>query len=129
MEPSNDKAKSRSGSEKRQRSHRLTMRFSPEEWSKLEERASAVELSRTAYMRLSAVGSSGPRARRRKPVDVKALAQASTDLNRVGNNLNQIARVLNRKESVAFKAIEATTADLVITLRAMKRAAGYDREG
>jgi Bacterial mobilisation protein (MobC) len=126
MEP--PKNKLRSGSEKRQRGN-LTIRLDEAERAKLKTRAGDRALSLAAYIRLCALGDSGPRARRRAPVNGELLARANADLNRIGNNLNQIARVLNRKESVAMRAIEATTAELLVCLAAVRRAAGYDPKG
>jgi Bacterial mobilisation protein (MobC) len=86
-------------------------------------------LSLAAHMRLCALGDQGPRARRRPPVDRVLLARTNADLNRIGNNLNQIARALNIQESVALPGIEAARAELLEALAGIRRALGHDRQG
>lgn len=121
--------KARSGSEKRQRQRAVRVRLNDAERTELETRAGDRELSLAGFIRECALDHAGPRARRRVPVDRELLARTNADLNRIGSNLNQIARVLNSRESVALRAIEATTAELLVTLAAVRRAAGYDRQG
>jgi hypothetical protein len=41
------------------------------------------------------IGTPGPRAQRAPSFDARALAQATAALNKVGSNLNQMARILN----------------------------------
>ncbi len=48
-----------------------------------------------AFARATGLNDSGPRARRRRPIEHTALAQVMASMNRVGNNLNQIARNTN----------------------------------
>ncbi|WP_425459752.1 plasmid mobilization protein [Hankyongella ginsenosidimutans] len=68
----------------------------PEEKSAFVARADRAGMASAAFMRALALGDAGPRARRRRPVEHQALVQALATLNRVGNNLNQIARNTNR---------------------------------
>lgn len=83
-------------SDKRQRTETLFARVTPEEKSAFVARADRAGMASAAFMRALALGDAGPRARRRRPVEHKALVQALAALNRVGNNLNQIARNTNR---------------------------------
>ncbi len=86
----------RSGSEKRQRAKgAVLVRLLPGERAEVEERASAAGLKLAAYGRACMLGTPGPRAKRRAPVDAVALARAAAALNKAGSNLNQIAHVLN----------------------------------
>ncbi len=75
---------------KRRRQPRLTLvkpiRFAPDEWTKIEERAKLVALPPSAYVRQTALG-----YRLSSRINERAIAQ----LARVGNNLNQLARVAN----------------------------------
>jgi hypothetical protein len=66
---------------------------------------------------------------RRAPVDRELLAHTNADLNRVGNNLNQIARALNRGQADAPSVIEAATDELRHVLVKLRQALGYDRQG
>lgn len=83
-------------SDKRQRTETLFARVTPEEKSAFVARADRAGMASAAFMRALALGDAGPRARRRRPVQHQALVQALATLNRVGNNLNQIARNTNR---------------------------------
>ena len=83
-------------SDKRQRTETLFARVTPDEKSAFIARADRAGMASAAFMRALALGEAGPRARRRRPVEHQALVQALATLNRVGNNLNQIARNTNR---------------------------------
>jgi hypothetical protein len=124
------KRKRRSGSEKRQRATLpVLVRLLPEERVAVEERAATAGLSLAAYSRSCMLGDAGPRARKRAPVDRELLARTNADLNRVGNNLNQIAHALNAGGSVIRTEIAAATRELLATLTDIRRALGYDRQG
>jgi hypothetical protein len=122
--------KTRHGSERRQRSHMVQVRFDDGELAKLDRRTDDTGLSRSAYLRMRALDNPGPRAQRRVSVDMRALARANGDLNRVGNNLNQIAHALNsRGEIPAIADIEIMRTELLATLTEIRRAFGRDRQG
>lgn len=101
----------RSGSNKRQRAVAISVRLLPAERIEVEERAREAGLSVGSYLRASALGSAGPRARRSPPVNAEALARAVAQLNKAGSNLNQIARVLNAGQSAGFKETLAALAE------------------
>lgn len=61
----------------------------------LEAKAAEAGLSVASYLRASALSEAGPRARRAPTIEKQALGAAIAELNRVGNNINQIARALN----------------------------------
>jgi hypothetical protein len=84
------------GSDKRQRTRIITFRVSDDEYARYEERASRAGLAVGAFARAAGLNEAGPRARRRRPVEHRSLVQALAALNRVGNNLNQLARNTNR---------------------------------
>jgi hypothetical protein len=122
--------KTRHGSERRQRSHMVPVRFDDGELAQLDQRANDTGLSRSAYLRMRALDHPGPRAGRRVSVDRQALARANGDLNRVGNNLNQIAHALNsRGETPAAADIEVMRIELLASLTKIRRAFGRDRQG
>ena len=52
-------------------------------------------MSVSAFMRHQCLGTAGPRAVRRPPIERVVLAQILAQLGKCGSNLNQIARVLN----------------------------------
>jgi hypothetical protein len=82
-------------SDRRQRTETLFARVTPDEKSAFIARADRAGMATAAFMRALALGDAGPRARRRRPIEHQALVQTLAALNRVGNNLNQIARNTN----------------------------------
>ena len=91
---------SRRKSETRQRTETLFARVTPDEKSAIQARADRAGLASAAFLRAVALGEAGPRARRRPPVDHVVIRQLLGELNRVGNNINQIARSLNSGEDL-----------------------------
>lgn len=130
----------RSGSTKRQRAGMAFIRLSEAERAELERRAKLAGLSIGSYCRQQALGTPGPRPRRATPTpDIELLARTYADLNRIGNNLNQIARALNEialigdTERLGWETTDLTEnireiqADLALTLFTIRQALGYDR--
>jgi hypothetical protein len=98
----------RGGSQIRQRSKSYQIAMTPEEFAVACERAAAAGLSPSSYGRAVLLGTAGPRARRSPPLNAELLAHAVAQLNKVGNNLNQIVRILNSGQAVGSKeAVEA----------------------
>ena len=64
-------------------------------------------MSVSAYMRHQCLGTAGPRAVRRVPVEKRALAQLLGQLGKAGGNLNQIARALNSGDALPPDIAEA----------------------
>ena len=87
--------KPRSGSEKRRRAGAVSVRLLPDERAALAAKAGNAGLSAGAYLRAAGLGDAGPRAQRGVSMNAALLAQAVAALNKVGGNLNQIARTLN----------------------------------
>jgi hypothetical protein len=71
-----------------------------EELEEIEARAQAAGLTAGGFLRACGLGGKTPRTLPRAPIDRVAMGKAIAELNRVGNNLNQIARSLNRDERV-----------------------------
>jgi hypothetical protein len=85
----------RSGSQKRQRNHKIGVGCDAAEFVIIDDKARTAGLSLASYLRACALGSPGPRAKRSPPVNAEALAHAVAALNKAGNLANQIARQLN----------------------------------
>lgn len=80
--------------------------------TQLEAKATAAGLSAASYLRASALGDAGPRARRRPTIEKELLGSAIAELNRVGNNVNQIARMGNIGKDIDPGFYEATGEEL-----------------
>ncbi len=113
---------------KRQRQHVEQFRTGDAEHAQLVAKSRAAGLSVGAYVRACALGDAGPRARRRATIDRELLAINNAALNRVGSNLNQIAKTLNQGDSIdPFESRTAIT-ELLAVLAANRRALGYGRK-
>jgi hypothetical protein len=115
-----------SGSEKRQRVHKVDTRWDGIEHAFLVAAAQAAALSRGGYIRALVLGCPGPRAQRAPSLNALALAHATAALNKVGSNLNQVARVLNAAgnnvtTSQCFSAIDDVRAALSCILQIVGR--------
>jgi hypothetical protein len=101
----NDKLSSavrRSGSQKRQRNRNISVPVDGAEFLSIDNKARTSGMSRAAFVRACALGTPGPRAKRSPSIEIEALAHATAALNKVGSNLNQIARVLNNSGSISL---------------------------
>jgi len=85
-----------SKSESRVREKMLPTRWTDEEYEKLTRRANAAGLSRAAFIRRYTIGDEGPRAQRVPRHGTADLARLLAAVNKIGSNINQIARALNR---------------------------------
>lgn len=117
------------GTDKRQRNHTITVRLSAEERAQLEALSSRSGLAAGAFMRAAAFGGAGPRARRRRPVEHRALVQALAALNRVGNNLNQIARSANLGLDIDMPELRDALHQYRATVDAIYSALGMEPAG
>ena len=78
----------------------ISVRCTAKERSQIDETARQRGLSIGAYLRALALGSAGPRAVRRPPIERKELARLLGHLGKVGSNLNQLAHAFNRDAKV-----------------------------
>jgi hypothetical protein len=112
----------RSGSETRQRSLVGRMRCTAGEYAQLEAAAERAGMTIGAFMRHQCLGTSGPRATRRPPVERAALAQLLAHIGKASSNVNQIARVLNSGGDipagipVAIDALRAAAVEIMRVL-------------
>ena len=118
-----------SGSDKRQRGETVTVRLPRDEFDTLKALASRAGLTAGAFMRAAAFGDAGPRARRRPPVDHKALRQLLGECGRVGNNVNQIARRLHMDGSFDNPELQAALAAYLEIRTAILRALAMETVG
>ncbi len=99
--------KKKSGSETRQRTSNVLIRFTPEEREEVEQKASRAGLTLSSYGRHQMLNGAQPRAVKRPPVEVEAIALLLAALGKIGSNLNQIARHLNRGDPASSLIDEA----------------------
>jgi len=91
-----------SGSEKRQRVHKVDTRWDGIEHAFLVAAAQSAGLTKGGYIRALVLGCPGPRARRSPSIEIEALARATAALNKVGGLLNQIAKRLRVGGSISL---------------------------
>lgn len=92
-----------SGSQRRQRSRTIGVAVTGDEQAAITAKAQAAGLSLASFARASMLGDAGPRAQRAPPVNAELLAHAVAQLNKAGNNLNQIAHALNAGRAAGAK--------------------------
>jgi hypothetical protein len=73
----------------------IAVRCTAQERATIKESAAKSGLAVGAYLRATALGSPGPRAVRRPPVERKELARLLGHLGKVGSNINQLAYAFN----------------------------------
>ena len=100
------------GSEKRVRSKHLTIRLSPEERDDIDGDAQRAGLTAGSYARGVLLGAPTPRQVRRPPVERQEVVRLIGQLGYIGNNLNQIARVLNSGDEADDQALYQAITDL-----------------
>ena len=99
-------------SDTRQRNHRLFIRLTAAESTAIASKATDAGMAVAAFCRAAALGDPGDRARRKPAADKAELLRLLAAVNRVGNNINQIARALNLREAVTPPEVVAALADL-----------------
>lgn len=117
------------GSDKRQRKRLITFRVTDEEYARYQERASRAGLAVGAFARAAGLNEAGPRARRRRPIEHAALAQLMAAMNRVGNNLNQIARNTNLGIDIDVPVLRDALHEYHAVVGAIYEALGMENAG
>jgi Bacterial mobilisation protein (MobC) len=73
----------------------ISFRCTAKDHAAIHEKAAKAGLSVGAFLRNLALGSPGPRAVRRPPIERKELARLLGHLGKIGGNINQIAKAFN----------------------------------
>lgn len=81
---------------RKKRSKRFEIRFTPEEWVALQQRASEAGASSTAIWARSILLPAHDQANQETKTEHKLRVQLLASLGKIGSNINQIARALNR---------------------------------
>jgi Mobilization protein NikA len=85
----------RSGSETRKRNVLLTARFTPQEAATIRQISDRTGVTVASLLRRALLDTPPPRATRRPPADMRAIARLLGQLGKIGSNINQIAHYLN----------------------------------
>lgn len=85
----------RSGTQKRQRHHRMSVCFNDEEFTEVQAMAERSAISVAALIRHALFNTPPPRAARKPTADLKAIARLLTELGKIGGNINQLAKHAN----------------------------------
>ena len=123
-EPGGGKEKTRSGSKKRQRTKTIRAACTPDEYAAITARATAAGLSAGGYLRACALGRRTPRTKKRAPVDQELLSRAIAELNRIGNNINQLAHHANLGHPVEAALLEPALQAYKAALNTLLKACG-----
>jgi len=102
----------RSGSQKRRRNRHIDVCCDESEFVIIDDKARTAGMSLAAFLRTCALGSPGPRAQRAPTVNAEALAHATSALNKVGSNLNQLMRRLHGNAPIAANECHSALADV-----------------
>lgn len=100
------------GTEKRLRTSHITVRLTPDERTSIDGAAERAGFTTGSYVRQIVLAAPTPRQVRRPPIERRELARLLGELGRVGNNINQIARVINSGAEIEMKELE----DAIISL-------------
>jgi hypothetical protein len=108
----------------------ISVRCTAKDHAVISEAAARAGLSVGAYLRSLALGSAGPRAVRRPPVERKELARLLGHLGKVGSNINQLARSFNTSGVLpGFPELLAIRREVSEMRAALMKALGRDHQG
>ncbi len=105
----------------------IAVRCTDAEHAALTAKAATAGLSVGAYIRSVGLGSAGPRARRRPPIEREAIALLLGQVGRVGSNVNQLAKAMNTHGNLLAWGELTRAIDDIAAIRAeLMRALGKD---
>jgi len=110
----NEKTRTKSGSEKRERQKILGIRMTSDEFAEVSKRANAVLLTPSSYARLELLDSPPPRQARRPAVEAENVARVLAQLGKIGSNLNQIARQMNAGRTIGNETLARALTDVSV---------------
>jgi len=110
----------KSGSNKRKRAKVVFTRLDEDEHAKLIAHAAKARLTVSSFMRLAVLGVKPPRKDARATPRQRLAAEFQAELGRIGNNINQLARVANRGQ-YDISVHEETLAELQQLARVLRR--------
>ncbi|MFQ5443028.1 MAG: plasmid mobilization relaxosome protein MobC [Nitrospinales bacterium] len=111
-------------SETRKRQHRVTVRLTEAEHAELSKRADNSRLTLAGYFRSATLDTPPPPQSRRQPVDRKELGKLLGAIGRIGNNINQLAKVANAGSWPESKSLHKACDDIRWIRRKLMEALG-----
>jgi hypothetical protein len=100
-----------------------TLRFSPEEDAAVDKSAAQAGLSFGAFLRALALGSAGPRAKKRPQAERDLLARILGELGKLGSNVNQSAKWSNIEQAApSFAELVKMREDIALMRAAVLQA-------
>ncbi len=107
----------------------VPIRFTPEQYAQLSEKASRAGMAIGAAARSILLGAAGPRAVKRPPVEKAQLARLLGAIGKLGSNVNQIARALNEgRDAPSLAELAEMRADIAAMRTAVMAALGRGQE-
>lgn len=110
------------------------IRFSTEQYDQVSEKANRSGMDIGPWARTILLGSPGPRAVKRPPIEKQLIAKLLGAIGKLGSNVNQIARALNEgRDGPSRDELAAMRADIaamrVAVMAALGRGVGRDGAG
>jgi len=106
----------------------VPIRFTPEQYEQLSEKANRAGMAIGAAARVILLGAAGPRAVKRPPVEKVELARLLGAIGKLGSNVNQIARAFNEGRDAPSRAeLAEMRADIAAMRAAVMAALGRGR--
>jgi hypothetical protein len=121
------KPRSRSGSETRHQSLKISFRVTPAEQAEIETSAASAGLTVGSYIRARILTAARTQSRRRPTIDQEAAARFLKQLHRAGANVYQVTRRVNFGEGVAQDEITATISECRAAIAACHAVLGTQR--
>jgi hypothetical protein len=103
------------------RSRRITIRLTPEEWSQVEKDADTAAVTVSDLARSQLLNAPIPKRKRRKSFDHAVLGELLKHVHHMGGNLNQIAKVANSNGNLGHYRDATQTRETVQEMRDLLR--------
>jgi hypothetical protein len=114
-----------SGSESRRKGRIVNFRATAEEYATVERAAQNAGLTLGSYIRETMLTAPETQRRRSARADVAMLAKLIAELNRIGGNINQIARAVNKGEQPERTWLGDALTMLLYTMKIVRAAMGF----
>jgi len=109
-------------SQKRKRCMSIRSACTPEEYDAITEKAMVAGISTGGYIRSCCLEKVTSGTKRRAQVDSAILERAISEMRRIGNNLNQLARTANMNQSIDSTRLRQALTEHTATLQLLREA-------